>query len=388
MASFDEFDMFSFFGMETPEKEEPKPTPVTTTADDEDDYDLSVTTEDSESSASKAAAVASPKKGKGIVGKTALKEDVCVYGRNFMKAVTLDELESKTYDGLVKKLYADGFKTVALSATDIAVVGNSIFVIEPTSASDSDNAVTFPESGSVTVCDGMLQAEITAATLGKDADEVSVDDLLNKWVEVNPSYEGCGMHYFASVGIATPVFKDTVKSVKLPAIINVCGNDITLTTDDFPSTNEVTAEQVFTQQVPVDVKGLDFSFGATSEDGHYVLVVKRGKATSVTGIDKGSFTTVKNVKSGKVEEKYTLPFLLVATSSDQRVTVTPEMFDGKEKVKQEDVLSLLSKDKTSFDPQLIGFKIYSASDKQFNFVYGEADGNRKLVVSAVSGKKG
>lgn len=395
MANFDEMDIFSFFGMETPKeepKEEAKVTPVATSNDDvdevegEDGEDMVEDTDDAP--ATKPAATSTkPKKGssKSVMGKDTIKLPITVYGRNFTK--TYDSLSTATYNGLAAQLYADGYKEVALCDTDFIPFDNRVLLKTPVCASSDTNAITFPTNGEVVVCDGLLQAPVTQAVIGKDADECSVGDLSEKFAEINPLYADCNICYSERVAVAAPVLT-TVKSIKLPATVNVCGNRIDLTEEDFPSSNEITADKVFYQYVPIaEIKGAEFSFGKYS-DGSYCISFAKGKATSVMCLDRASFEICKDAKQKKVEEKYVLPFELVATSSDQRLTATTEMFGGKEKVTQAEVLELLSKNNSQYDPQLIGFKIYAATDRQFNFVYGDANGNRKLVVSATSGKKG
>lgn len=386
-----DFDLFSFFGVEE-KKEEPKEEPkaVETEVVSDADLDDAVTeevTEDEDSeetTSSKPSPKKAAKKSSSITGKTKVSLPLTVYGRNFSK--TYASLEDATYNGLVKALYDDGYKEAAVNGTEMFLVEGGILLKTPDTSTQDNYLLTFPENGEIVVADGLLQAPITQAVIGKDADECCVADLAEKFSEVNPSYADCNINYDAKVAVAVPVFEGKVDEISVPATVTLFGNKIEISETDY-AFGKIKAADVVKLYAPFDTKGAEFTFGSLA-DGSYVVLFKKGKAPYVQMLDKISLQSLKDAPVKEIEEKYALPFLCVATSSDQRFTATSEMFSGKAKVTQKEVLELLSKSRTDLDPALIGFKIYASSDRQFTFVYGGEGDSRKLVVSAVSGKKG
>ena len=209
MAEFDMFDMFTNFGFdedtkteetketkveEVPATETTTTTPATATTEgsaivednpfdnikipnddadeDEDDSSDEVTEEESSKPAAETKTAKKPVS-RTKTGDTAVKLPVTVYGRNFVK--TIEALEKADYNNLVKELYEAGYKEVATAS--IVPFDGGVFVEPDTSKTEGDTQVSFPENGAVYVVDGLLQTEITAAVIGKDADEISVDDL-------------------------------------------------------------------------------------------------------------------------------------------------------------------------------------------------------------------
>jgi len=203
--AFEQFDMFSFFGMDTPEEEkkekkkEEKKITVTipdavNLSDDDEDEESSEASEEETTKTESTKPAATPKKGVKV-GTDKVKLPITVYARSFV--TTIETLAEETFNGLIKALYDTGFKTVANSDTQI-IPGNdgTIFIKEPSISTDGSISLQIPKDKAVYVCDGLLQAEYKAEDFnGFDADEITVDMLMDKYVEVNPSYEGLEINY-------------------------------------------------------------------------------------------------------------------------------------------------------------------------------------------------
>ena len=403
MTGFETFNLFDMFGMEDPnaKKEETKeetlklePVVSDTEVEDEDD-DMSATDDSEETSnvvsleTKKPAATTKKTKSKVIKGSDKVSLPLTVYSRNFSLNVT--SLDNTTYDGLLSYLYDNNYLEVGLDIDLVLVRDGVVLLVLPRNAASDDTMVCFPENGEVTVVDGLLQASFSKEDFkDKSADEISVETVFERFLEINPQYEGWGCSYSPKTGILTPVAKEVKERITLPCSVNICGIRHQLTQDEFPASNEISAKDILDVFCPnLADKNVEASLSALSdEEGSYTITFKRGKASMVSSLKKDVFEKIKDAKVTKVEERYALPLLLVATASDQRVNITSDMFKGKERVTQVEVLELLSKNNTQYDESLIGFKLYASQDKQFNFVYGSANGSRKLVVSATSGKKG
>lgn len=226
-------------------------------------------------------------------------------------------------------------------------------------------------SKNIVICDGDVKCEVSLDMFpGKDADEVSVEHLLDKWVEVNPLYKGCRLIYAESEqgAVAHPAFNAILPSnelVSVPSQILMDGEWRTLDT-------EITIGDLQTQLCGNINENVSVSIYANLDKSAYFLTYKQKKGASVS---KGKSSELSK-STKKVEERYKLPLKVYIATWNGTYNLTPADFDGKEKVTLDDV-------KAYFLPK---YKIFGDTSRKMDVIYLEDE--QTLSIMFVSGKKG
>lgn len=290
---------------------------------------------------------------------------VTVLARNF--AVKIGESGtmklSEVCDELVKMGYEQmkikNMGLIYLKETNVAyVTDNGIF-------GTSGNTQVFEETDSViTVVDGLLKCELSAENFAdKDFDEITVDDVVSKWTDINMQYKGCGL-YLDEQGLAYPVLiRDSSKITDDSMTVHVNGSEIEVETvgiSDMSGLATKLAGEMGTAK-PIIVK----------TDNAYFLSYEEGKEKPYC---LNQTVAVKTHK--QVEKKYPLPLTLYVVTWNMSYELTKEMFGGKGRVSKEEITEVMAKSE----------KMFADQERKVDYLYNE---DRNLMSCMfISGKKG
>lgn len=281
-------------------------------------------------------------------------------GRGFI--ITLTGM--KNVDTCVKELVERGYKEILLSSKVNLSEDGSILTFEtPSKASADSQQVTLP----VVILDGELRMELSTENfVGLDEDEISISDLIEKWIEVNPSYAGCGMYYSSEYGVATPVFDPVLNNISLPASVSVYGESTLLSETEFLKSSVPGKEIIGTLNL------LDTEAVLCKGNDNYFVSFQSKKGIS---FDKSTYSNgTKEVNS--VVEKYALPFTIHLANFGIDIQVSENDFPQKHKVTQEEILHFLTPN----------YKMFGANDRKADFIY--LKDKNILSIASISGRKG
>jgi len=364
MSNFTELNLFDFFqnNQEKPLVKAEEEKDIVSSDEDFDDETSDVVT----TSSSKKKKVSKNNSSK-LTGKSAVTLPCYVHGRNFFTKV--NNLSDKTYNGLVRHLYDLGFKEVV---ADVSVIshGDKIYISSPQNETSSNTAINTERP--VTVIDGNLQCECVAAAFPDfDADEISVFHMAEKWSNINGMYASCGLHYSPEKSIAVPVLTETVTNeLTLPVTVNRFGDHITIDKQDFPLKEKITVDELINFAFP-DVKA-----NIKLKKGENIIFAEfEDSKNTVSGLDT-TFAKVTSTTVKTVVEKYKLPFTVYFVTLGIQIPISAEIFPGKNKVTEEEVLDYLRR----------GYSILRNKDRSVECFYSPE--KAMLSVAVTSGKKG
>ncbi len=268
--------------------------------------------------------------------------------------------EGKTYGAKVvaKALFDAGFSELAASGTLYTCKDNrNILIVKGISLSGNDDSEVIPKK--VVVSTGLVKAEYEASDFdGKDADEVSVRDLTEKFVESYPDFAGCRLKLSRAAGACVPFF---TKKAKIE-------ND--------------QAYRVWSTQEIVQVKGSELLslYGSSEYDVEFFMsdtgvLFPSYSTKSMTSLSEADLGLKKGAAK-KAVEKYPLPARLYIQALGESIEAEPSMFGGKEKVTSGEVVEFL---KTRH-------RVFNQGDRKFDVIFD--DESNTISVAILSGKKG
>ncbi len=360
-------DLFSFFGFATEDvksKEEAKAEAKAAKVE-------AVSSETKAGGTSSAESADKPKKKKvGITGETKVEFPVTVYGRGF-KVTIENPTTPANVNGVIRSLY-NAYPEIGIGGDVYYNKEVSTIIVNASpSAAEEDVLVDVP----VTVVYGQRLAEFNKESfIGVDADEISVDKLIDKWVAVNGEYTGCGMAYNPKSKTASPVATGDAKTkITLPAEISVSGEVQSISAENFGGKSEVDAKEV-----------TDYIFGADAKmsvkyyelGGIIVCEYFFDYKSKVNNIDWSFAETNAKAQTKKAVSKYNLPLKVYFATIGQNIELDSATFNGKDKVTEEDVMDFLKK----------SYSFLNSKDRQIDVIYCKE--TNTLSVALVSGKKG
>ncbi len=268
--------------------------------------------------------------------------------------------EGKTYGIMVvaKALYDAGYTEVAATGAIYTVEDDPhLLIVRGIGCARNDDSEVIPAK--IDVVTGLVKATYEAKDFaGKDAEEVSVRDLCEKYVEAYPDFKGCQLILNRAAAVAVPAFtrKADIKDEQ--------------------------TYRVWSTLETVEVKGSELKglYGGSgyevtfyiSDAGVLFPSYTSKKSHMVSEADLG----LKKEASKKAVEKYSLPATIYIQTLGESISATPEMFGGKDKVMQKDILEFLK----SRHP------VFSQGDRKFDLVYDDV--SNIISVAILSGKKG
>lgn len=284
---------------------------------------------------------------------------------------------SEVYEWLLENGY-DQFKVSGMKLfyhklkKTVYVSDESVF------ASPDNTLVDFGKHDVIVVADGQLKAEFNLEYFdGKEADEVSVFDVVQAWIDVNNDYTGCSLCFDAESGVGYPVFKDRGKK----AFDDKDGKAFFLIHGG--SHEEVDVETY--DELMKQLKGSEGINGMStdkmdmevysSEHTLALFVTYHGYSSSCYSKKSGASSSGK---TATVETKYKLPLTLFVATFGETWILTPENFGGKEKITLDELKDFMAKEK--------GQRIFADKSRKMDSYYNEEE--NRLSVMFVSGTKG
>lgn len=262
------------------------------------------------------------------------------------------EMEAKD---VARAAFNAGYTEVALAKLSFGA-SRQVMYVNPFAAheTDDDKAVTF-KNDTIEVVLGMQKVSFNVSDFGGAAEDVSVQDVIDKFTELKPHFEGC--YLAVTEGYAVPVLEEVET---LPEQMNVYqdGNTVLMTKAEYEAAYTATEEKVSLMTYESDN---DTYFPAYTGE---VLVVPVDTYGLKSPIPK------------TVEEKYKLPFTICLENFNKSFTANAENFGGKEVVTKEDVLAVLKRQ----------YKVFGQSNRKIDVIY-EKKANL-LSIAVTSGKKG
>ncbi len=275
----------------------------------------------------------------------------------------------KTYTPaeVLKGVYDAGYRSIICATSAIrykkdASAGiNNILFIKDVEAMSIEGDTAAPE------CEvrlGMKAASFDPSNFeGKDKEEITLADVRDKFVELNPDFKGCDLAFVPGPNVAMPVFsaKRVVKLSEEKAETLKFWSDSEI--KDFSKSEAVALYPEDEYEVLRSKAGVYFAMPTLKKDTEYVSIQK-------------SFFGVETKTSEKAKEYYRLPAKIWLEQYGQNIEVGSEMFGGKEKVTKDDVINFLKPN----------YKAFQSKSRQFDVFYDE---DQALIsVYMVSGKKG
>lgn len=269
--------------------------------------------------------------------------------------------EGQTYGAKVvaKALYDAGYTEVAASGIVYTCKDNkNILIVKGIGISASDDSEVIPKK--ITVSTGLVKAEYEASDFaGKDADEVSVRDLTEKYVESYPDFAGCGLKLSRAAKVCVPYFskKAEIKDDQDYRVWN---------------TEEIAVVRGSELMKLYGSEDYDVEF-YISDTGLLFPSYSTKTATSVNESDLG----LKKASSKKAVEKFQLPCnIYISTTGQTHGNVDASMFGGNSKITKEQVIEFLKQH----------HKVFGQGNRKFDVIYDE-DTNT-IAVAIMSGSKG
>ena len=308
-----------------------------------------------------AKAASKPKTKATSTGGRKLDGPVTVFGTGW-KYVFGEAGKTYTPAEVLKATYDAGYRSIACASSALrykkdADVNNILFIKDiGTPSTEGDTAA----GSKVVVNLGQKSVEVESSAFeGKDAEEITLDDVRDKFVELCPEFKGCNLAYSAAAQAALPVFdkKTELKDVK--------DDTLKFWTDGEMleySLSEATALYA-DYEVYKSEAGIYFASPTLKKDSEYVSISR-------------DFFGLADVKATKAKEFYKLPAKVWLEQYGQRIEIDASMFGGKEKITKDDVINFLKPN----------YKAFQSKSRQFDVFYDDEQG--LISVYMVSGKKG
>lgn len=286
---------------------------------------------------------------------------VTVFGTGW-KYVFGAEGERYTPEQVLKATYDAGYRSIACAGQAWRykkdVDTNNVLYVKDIKSNATNADINAPE---VEIMLGQKACQLAPANFeGKDAAEITVADVISKFVELNPEFKGCSIAYNAAAKTALPVFEKETK-------IEEAAEDTVRIWSDSQILEFSKAEAIELY------KGY---YTARSEDGIYFampqLDIKKGESVYIT---EDIFGLTK-MSAEKAKEFFKLPATIWLEQYGQKVEAKPEFFSGKEKVTKEDVINFLKPN----------YKAFQSSSRTFDAFYD--DDQNLISIYMVSGRKG
>lgn len=308
-------------------------------------------------------------------GKTAQDKDfnvrlpVTVYARDFRK--TVEGSGTRKISEILDELIQEGYDHLRITEISAAYADaqNAVYICdEKALPEEPDVSAGFSEEETaVTVAAGMMKSVFEAADFaGKSPDEISAEDVAQRFAAVHPLYEGCRLVYDAGSSLAYPKGRNVsdTDEVSLPAKCIVNGEEVTIGKEEEIKKASDLKKRWMKKDVPVEIKLQKF-------DSVYFISYGCGKAKEYKRSERAAARKLQ-----KVQKRYQLPLSLYIVTWGMTYELVPEMFEGKAKVTMEEIKKVMGTQE----------KIFQDDSRKIDSLYDEE--RNLLSIMFVSGKKG
>lgn len=297
---------------------------------------------------------------------------VTVRARGF--SFLLEESGTLKASELVKRIFEDGYQEISLDGMNLSYEKaiNTVFVTEDMLRLCDEDSLVLVEDG-ITVADGNLKCVITADMFdGYDADEISADMIMDKWLANNPQYAGFSLAVAGNVAYPTTktTLPDTEKLV-LPCAVFVNGNQEELSEEMFLVAEPTVADLV--KKFVGELTETKVCVCSNADKSMYFISYKQKKYNPV----KKGITSVAKAPSQKVERKYLLPLnVRLCNMGGDVFQMTEVDFPDKKKVSEEEVIKFFGN----------RYRAYADKSRKVSAIYIEEENLLSLMI--LSGEKG
>ncbi|MCR5719795.1 MAG: Mov34/MPN/PAD-1 family protein [Lachnospiraceae bacterium] len=289
---------------------------------------------------------------------------VTVYGRNFKKDIGGEG--TKPLSQIARDLLNEGFMEFMIPGIGLIFneKNNAIYVTDNAVNPLSDKSQVFTKEDQViTVSDGEVRGEFSPSDFDKDFDEITAKEFAQKWAEINPTYEGCGIAVNKNAAFPTLSKVYNLKTGKEIEII-VNGEAVRLTPE------KAVITEALKEYIP---EGLAITLVGNNEKAFVSYVsLKKGDGFYPEQLPNSS----AKVKTNEVEKKYPLPVTLRIVTWNTEYELTPEMFGGKEKVTESEITKFMAERE----------RLFADKSRKVDMLYSKE--HNLLSCMFLSGKKG
>lgn len=308
--------------------------------------------------------------GKGASGKDyEVSLPLTVRARSFN--LVLDGSESKKVSEIFGQLYEMGYQEVALSPVSASYDkdANTLYITEPIKPLSGDVGVEV--SDSFIISDGMKKMALSSSDFDCESDDITSDMLSERWIQNNQEYDGCGV--YVEGDICTPAWSkpvDLKELISLPVDVFKEGELITIDDDGSDMTGAQLISKLFGDDNPVVKCELFSNPDGTTYFISYVAKkpspVKKKLPEKVTGA----------APTKKVEQKYQLPLNARIGNFNADISLTADLFDGKEKVTLKEIKTVLGR----------MYSVFKDTTRKIDVMYIKEE--NFLSIMLISGTKG
>ncbi len=316
-------------------------------------------------------AEAAKKKTSKAVNDAEVNLPVTVVGRNIYESFPGEG--KKKLSEIRKELVEKEYKQFLIPQMGLSYheASSTVYVVDSSVFKENDEETHVDIDEGVTVCDGLLQAVFNSGDIDKEDEEVSVADIIEQWTAINPSYKGCGMHYDIVNRVCYPVIKECMEKDFEKELKHISSYLRASSASDMEE--EKTYKDFVSQVEPMLTDyGTDKVKVALQYNGGGTLFVSYNASSCY----KAGGAAVATETKKKVEKKYKLPLSLFVVTWGANYNLTPDMFEGKEKVTIDEIKKVMASKE----------RMFADSSRKMDTYYDEA--NNKISVMFISGTKG
>ena len=276
-----------------------------------------------------------------------------------------------TLEELVRRLSEAGYQQFAVNGMGLYPdpATKTVYVTDgDVKETAKDTLIDLSDGKTVTVADGLLTAVFSMEDFPeREEDEITAQDVAERFAKVNPQYRGCGISYAEEAGICYPVFP-TVEYGKLPVPVTILWNGQLQEYTD----KEVEGQIKLTGHVFGKLPGsVVIKYARTHQKDVFAVCV-----ISKDAYQSAETSSSEKKKEKKAEVRYKLPLNLYIVTFNCSYDLKPEHFGGKERVTLEEIKAYMS------DKQ----KMFSDKSRKLDTLYNEE--LNRLAVMFISGTKG
>lgn len=264
------------------------------------------------------------KSSKQIKKEEKIKLPCMVYGSGINRKIVSSDFAGKE-EITLKELENDLVKTCGSFGDVLKLIpGDEGFVAvayKTTTATKMDTELKFQGMSPFTVVYGELTADFFESDFSDK--KVTLSDVLKKWIELHPEFDGCGGILLEKKSMIVPVFTNYIElsqELSLPASIGLFEQSETFPTDvsEMAEKNKPLKELItaYTENHPevTHLKNVEILYAYCEQQNTVIPVLTDDNSKKVT------------------VQYISLPVSLAFTFRPDRIELTPEQFDNKKKV--------------------------------------------------------
>ena len=292
--------------------------------------------------------------------KLQVKLPVTIYGRGFKKVV--DGEGEKDLETILKEQSNGNPQLYSFLVTALYVREKNAIYVGTSNIPDAQDTLI---NSDVTVADGEYNCIIELEDIA-EGEEVTLKQVQTRVLESMPEYEGLkGLQYDNRYGLLVVCMDEVTVLQPGPVVVNVFGEEKEFLIEEEEKAADFVKKHF--EEIPTNARP---------------KLQKAGKTVYLAFYPTAGTTSFQRTEKGKVEPKkikeptYPTTSAVLIVNMNMRYELNPSMFGGKEHVKKEELVTVLSE----YEP------IFHDTSRKLDIYYDEAKG----VISCMflSGTKG